>query len=299
MGNIIRGKILKAVKDIPPIMTQLIKFQNSPKEARQSYYDHTKDPLDNIDYYEHLKDKLLAIGIPVEEVDIDISDFEHWLNDFSEIRKHYQNTYDVFIEKCLEYYLAFRHLKISDSDIYVDIAASESPWASILNKKGIKSYRLDLAYPEGIHDIDIGTDAGNIDLSDGFCSIMSLHCAYECFQGDTDIQFLKQAARILNEKGRYGIVPLYLEDIHYVAISPYCNQRDVKIESEAKKVWRDDKYKTPFSRHYSPEAFQKRIYSNLPNTMTGKVLYFRNLADVIKYYKGQKIYCFFMFYCEK
>jgi len=33
--------------------------------------------------------------------------------------------------------------------------------------------------------------------------------------------------------------------------------------------------------------------------MMGKILYFRNLNEVIKHYPGQGIYCFFMFYCEK
>ncbi len=55
----------------------------------------------------------------------------------------------------------------------------------------------------------------------------------------------------------------------------------------------------PFSRHYSPESFKRRVYSGIPETMSGKVLYFRNLADLMSRYQGQRIYCFFTFYCEK
>ena len=296
IANLVKAEVEKAMEYMLP---QLIEFQNSPKEHRQSYFDHTKDAFGNRGLYAGLKDRLLAIGIPVEEVDIDISDFERWLDDFSEIKKYYQNMGDVFVEKCLEHYLAFRHLKIANDDVYIDIAAAGSPWADILNKRGLKSYRLDLAYPEGIHGINIGADAGNTKLPDAFASVLSAHCAYECFMGDADIRFVGEAARILNEKGRYGIVPLYLDDIYFVATSPYCNQQDVIIESEAKRVWRDDEYKVPFSRHYSPESFKRRIYSSIPDSMTGKVLYFRNLTDVMEHYQGQRIYCFFMFYCEK
>jgi hypothetical protein len=156
-----------------------------------------------------------------------------------------------------------------------------------------------MAYPEGIHEVNIGADAGNTKLPDGFASVLSAQCAFECFMGDADIRFVSEATRILNEKGRYGIVPLYLDNTYFVATSPYCNQQDIVIESEAKKVWRDDRFKAPFSRHYSPESFWERIYSQIPESMTGKVLYFRNLPEVMKHYPGQRIYSFFMFYCER
>ncbi len=301
IANLFRAEVQKVKEDMFALIPQLIEFQNSPREDRQSYHDHTMDPFGNRGLYAGLKDRLLAIGVPVEGVDIDVSDFERWLDDFSEIKKYYQSMGDIFIEKCLEHYLTSRHLKISDDDVYIDIGGLGNPLADILNKRGIRSYRLDLVYPEGIHGINIGADAGDTKLPDGFASAISAHCAYECFVGDADTRFVREAARILSEKGRYGIIPLYLDDTYFVATSPYCNQQDVKIESEAKRVWRDDEYKVPFSRHYSPESFKKRVYSSIPESMRGKVLYFKNLTDVMKHYqtKGQRIYCFFMFYCGK
>lgn len=296
ISNLVKAEVQKTLEYMVP---QLIEFRNSSKEYRQSYYDHTKDPFGNRVLYASLKDRLMAIGIPVEEVDISISDFEHWLSDFSEIKKRYQSMGDVFIEKCLEHYLTFRYLKISNDDVYIDIAADGSPWAEILNKRGIRSYRLDLAYTEGIHGINIGADAGNTKLPNAFASVLSAQCAYECFMGDADIRFVMEADRILKKNGRYGIAPLYLDDTYFVTTSPYCNQKEVLIESEAKRVWREDRFKVPFSRHYSPESFEKRIYSNIPEGMNGKILYFRNLTDVIKHYSGQRIYCFFMFICKK
>ena len=82
-----------------------------------------------------MKDRLLSAGVPVEPVDIDIFDFERWLNDFPEIRMFYEKMGDVFIEKCLEHYLTYLHLNISEGDIYIDVASGGSPWAGILNKR--------------------------------------------------------------------------------------------------------------------------------------------------------------------
>jgi hypothetical protein len=314
-SNIIGAAMRKEILELLPIILQLIEFQKSPKEDRSSCYDLTEYPLDNIDFFESLKERLITVGIPVESVKIDTCDFDAWLEDFPEIRKHYENMGDVFIEKCLEHYLSFRYLNISTGDTYIDVGSCGSPWAEILNvrrqrtevrdpesedRTGLKAYSLDLSFPKGINGINIGADGGDTKLRDGFASVLSLQCAYECFMGNADILFIKEANRILDEKGRYGIVPLYLGDIHFVSTSPYCDQAKVQIEPEAKRVWRDDKYKAPFSRHYSPESFYKRIYSCLPEEdMEGKMLYFNNLDELMRQYPGQRIYCFFMFLCEK
>lgn len=286
-------------KDIYKNAYPLHNFHNIPKELRQSYYDHTKDPLSNIDYYKALKDRLVSLNVIVEEREIDINDFEQWLNEFSEIKNHYQNHGDVFIEKCLEHYLTYRYLNISQDDVFIDIAASGSPWAEVLNFRGIKSYRLDMTYPGGFNGINIGADASNSGLPEGFCSALALHCAFECFMGDADIRFAKEASRILKINGRYAIAPLYLEDTYFVSTSPLCDQKNITIEKEALKVWRDDEYKVPFDRFYSPEAFKQRVYSHIPENMDTMVLYFNNLEYLNKYYKGQRIYCFFMFYGKK
>lgn len=286
-------------KSMAYMLPQLLQFNSSTKEERQSYHDHTKDPLGNVNLFAQLKDRLIAAGVVVDEVDIDITDFEHWLSDLPAINNFYRKLDNVHIEKCLEHYLANRFLNISKNDLYIDIAACGSPWADILNKRGIKSYRLDLVYPAGFHGINIGADAGDTKLPDSFASVLSAQCAYECFMGDADIRFVKEAARILKNGGRYAIVPLYLEYDYYVSTSPYCDQNEVLIEPEAKRVWRDDTFIIPFSRHYSPESFYKRIFSTIPASMTGKILYFRNLPDIMKYFNGQRIYCFFMFYCQK
>ncbi|MFC2062010.1 hypothetical protein ACFLUV_05810, partial [Elusimicrobiota bacterium] len=181
----------------------------------------------------------------------------------------------------------------------VDIAAAGSPWADILEDRGNKAYRLDMVYQKGVNGVNIGADAGNTNLPGDFADVLSAQCAYECFIGDSDIRFVKEASRILKTNGRLGIVPLYIDNTYYVATSPYCNQGEVNIEDEAVRVWRDDNSIIPFSRHYSPEAFKSRIYLNIPDNLKAEVLFFKNLPEVIKYYKGQKIYCYFMLIAKR
>jgi len=295
--NIVKNEVAETMEYMLP---SLIEFMNSSEENKLSFYDHTKNPAQNISYYEDLRNDLINQGIKVEEKTIEIADFLNWQKLFPDIVKQYKSLGDVSIEKCLEHYITYNYLNISKKDVYIDMASSGSPWANILNKqKGVKSYRLDLCYPKGIKGINIGADAGNTKLPEGFASVLSLQCAYECFMGDADTEFVNEANRILNEGGRYGIVPLYIDDEYFISTSPFCDQNKIQFDPEARKVWRDDQFKVPFSRHYSPKSFFKRIYSIIPDDMSGKIIYFNNLDEIMKYYPGQRLYCFFMFICEK
>jgi len=41
-------------------------------------------------------------------------------------------------------------------------------------------------------------------LPDGFASVLSLQCAYECFMGDADIRFVEEAGRFWIKNGGMG-----------------------------------------------------------------------------------------------
>jgi hypothetical protein len=281
------------------VIFQLARFARSAKEERQSFWDHTKDPFSSLRIYEDIRGGLVKEGIPVEDVDLDTADFKNWLEDFHELHKYYRFEGRLRIEKCLEHYLIYRYLDIATDDVYIDVAAAKSPWAEILNKKGIISYKLDASYSEGMHGIKIGADAVRTGLPEAFAGVISMQCAYECLSGEKDIKFFKEADRILKRGGRCGIVPVYLDTSYFIARSPCFKQRSGDFDRDAKMVWREDYMMTPFARHYSSGSFAKRAYSNLPDGMTGKMLYFRNLYKVMEEFTGQKLYCFFMFRCDK
>ena len=282
------------------LVPQFMDYAISPRDKKQSYYDSSRRPLEAYDYFCDLRDQLIVLGITVEDISIDINDFTRWMQEYHEITDNYRTLGSVCIEKCLEHYLSYKYLDLTTSDVFIDVAAAGSPYVDILTRRsGIESYRLDLSYPEGIHEKNIGADAGNTKLPADFASAMALHCAFECFMGDDDSHFVREASRILNHRGRFVIVPLYLDAVYFIATSPYCNQKNVILDKEAIKVWRDDNYRVPFSRHYSPKAFLERIYSVLPDDMEGKIYFIKNLPDVMMHFSKQRVYCYFMFYCSK
>jgi hypothetical protein len=296
---LVKQQVEETMKQYLPLIPQFIDFYNSPPERRQSYHDHTKDPLGNFGIYENVKVELGGLGIPVEEIEIDIGDFQKWMESFPEVRAHYSGYGRVFIEKSFEHYLAYHLLKLSRGDVYIDVAAAGSPWADILAKRGIQAFRLDRSYPPGIQGRNIGADASHTTLPDNFASAMSLQCAFECLQGDADIGFLKEAGRLLRRQGALMIAPLYVDQTYFVNLSPYYNEGEMEYEKEALRVWRDDHIDCPFARHYSPTAFYRRVYSNLPDSLQLKVLFLRNLPSLIAEYPGQLIYCYFVMVAQK
>jgi len=46
--------------------------------------------------------------------------------------------------------------------------------------------------PRGINGNNIGGDAGNMPVKDGFATKMALHDALQCFEKDSDIEFIKE-----------------------------------------------------------------------------------------------------------
>ena len=283
----------------PKILKQIEAFKNSPTEERQSHMERSQNPSANLKYFSELKDRLRAVNIPVREGKIDREDFDRWRRSVPGIVSFYRPGGDVFIEKCLEHYLVHKYLNLSPGDIYLDVAAAESPWAELLNQNRIRSYRLDMNYRKGMHGIDIGADAADTGLPNNFCTALSLQCAFECFMGDADVGFIKEASRLLAPGGKFAITPLYLEAEYFITTSPLIDQDEVIIDPGAKRVWRNDLYVERFSRMYSPEIFKERIYNRIPLDIRAEVLYFTNLEEILNYYQGQRIYCFFMLLARK
>ncbi|NER07305.1 MAG: hypothetical protein F6K17_34420, partial [Okeania sp. SIO3C4] len=222
-----RGKVEKAIAN------QLQAYQKSSQQERHKYYDRTRN-------YPVLRERFIEAKVPVEDRQIDLEDFEKWLEEFPEINQFYSGWSDVHIEKCLEHYLTYKFLDISKKDVHIDVAACSSIWANILIQHGIAAYRLDLTYPLGINGNQIGADAGNTKLPSGFASTMSLHCAYETFEGDADIRFIHEAKRVLTEKGRLAIIPLYTDKTYFIMSSPYADLSEIELDSGAIRVWRED-----------------------------------------------------------
>ncbi len=274
-------------------------YLESDPVHRQRHFDRTRAPSENLDYYRDLRSRLAAAGVPVVDAPVDLAEFEDWLDRYAILGRFYRRFGEMRIEKCLEHYIVARELRLRRGDTYVDVASAGSPWARVLRHRGVEAYRLDLIYRPGIHGINIGGDATATDLPEGFARAVSIQCAFELFFGETDRQFLAETARVLAPGGRAAITPLYLDDTHFVLHSPHALPPPGSEDPDAVRIWRDDEFKAPYSRHYSPEAFAERIASQLPPGLTGRVAYASNLGEVMAAYPGQRIYSFFTFVLEK
>lgn len=299
VANLVRSEVQQAFREALPLVPQFVEAYHAPPECRHLNLDHTKDPLANASLYADLRDRLAAAGVRVEDAEIDVNGFRQWLDSFPEVRDHYRVSGAAWIEKCLEHYLAYSHLHLSRGDVYIDVAAAGSPWAEIVAKRGIRTYRLDRTYPPGVHGTQIGADATRTGLPDGFANALSSQCAFECFAGDADVGFFPEAARILAPGGRLAVCPLYLDDTHFNVLDPYVDARRIPLDPGATKVWRGDGIPSDFARHYSPEAFQDRVYKSLSQGFAAKVLYFGNVPDLMAEFPGQIVYCFFLLYAER
>ena len=135
-------------------------------------------------------------------------------------------------------------------------------------------------------------------VKDGFADVMMLHCSFECFEGSSDYGFAKEAGRVLKSGGRVGIIPLYIDTIHFTMTSPWHDKRDIEVDPEGRWLWRDDRFRARFSRHYSPESFVERVVSKMSG-LNASIVFFTNLDELRARYESQKIYCAFMLKGEK
>lgn len=261
------------------------KFENSIPEETLHCLNQQRDP-------NNLIQRLLAKGIPVVNIDLDLDDFISWINKYPELFENYASTKDVIIEKCLEHYIANKLLELRKGLIYIDIAAAGSNWTDCLLNRGIDAYCLDLQYQPGINGNKIGANAIDTKLHDNSVDAMSLQSAFETFRGDNDKNFLQESKRILKGGGRVVISPLYLDTRHFILSGKNSNLANSALDEGSILVRREDEYDEDFSRHYSPEALSERLFQNLEG-LSAKVIYIQNLDDFRNKFPGQRIYCDF------
>lgn len=229
--------------------------------------------------HDEIKNSLLENGIKVIDYKINVSEFHKWREKYS-FPESYRNTFKgIENEKLLEHYLSWKLLGLTDGDVFVDVAAHESPWYKIVQEiDHVNSYCLDLQYPKGIKDNKIGCNAADIPVPDGFFTKIALHCAFETFENDSDIEFIKEASRVLKDRGKLIILPLYMTNFHYISSSPFADRKGIKY-GNAKLVYRDDGSMVRFARHYSADAFINRVYKYL-NNLDLKIYFIKNEKEI-------------------
>jgi SAM-dependent methyltransferase len=202
----------------------------------------------------------------------------------------------VWDEKLLEHWIAAQRLGLMDyqpADIYIDVSASNSPWARALRERlGISAFAIDLCQ---VGPTYLGLDyyrtenATATSFADGSFSGVSLHCAYEMFTKDDDINLLVEMKRILKPSGKLIIVPLYMHT-HYCAYSTPEYYGKGHSDPTAKEYVRLDCFGIPSSRKYDAKMLKMRILDTIKRLgMEYQIFALRNKADL-----GRNIYCHFI-----
>ena len=122
----------------------------------------------------------------------------------------------------IEHYISDKVLRLETNNIYVDVASENSPFPKMYRKKlGIMAYSQDITYKPGVRGFrDLVQAREKMPLKDESVDKISLHCAFEHFQGDIDRKFIQEVSRVLKKGGNGIIVPLYLGNEHLNIVDP-------------------------------------------------------------------------------
>ena len=235
-------------------------------------------PANNSDL---MSQKLRNLGIEVYDYEINVDEYRQYFQD----ARYLENFPDYYSfnrsEKSLEHYLAAKLLKLNSEDIYIDVASETGTVPKIYTKIfGAKTYTQDLKHPPGLNGDTIGGNAADMPLPNEFATKMALHCSFEHFEDDSDIGFVKEAARVLKRGGAVCILPLYLFDEYSIQSDPVTaiSSGGVNFEKDA-VIYCAAGFNNRHCRFYEPQHFFDRICRNL-NGLKLKIYRIKNAKQV-------------------
>lgn len=231
------------------------------EETGWSRVDISKSAQDQIE------STLRAAGVSIEELDV-----SSWLPAFQAFRhlKEYEGEYRNYagsmehclLEKALEHFLSLMLIRPRAGMTGIDIGSCKSILPGLARRiYGVRYLEQDLDYPPGVNGDRIGSSADAIPLPDATVDFMTLHCTFEHFEGNADIGFVQECARLLRPRGCVVILPLYLN-------ASLCNitgetnpgrRRSIGWDTDAAHYCVIPEWRNRFGRHYSPDALIKRV----------------------------------------
>ncbi|MFY9587410.1 MAG: methyltransferase domain-containing protein [Actinomycetota bacterium] len=164
-----------------------------------------------------------------------------------------------FTQRSIEHYAVLALTEPTPSETVLDIGSNMSPLVDIVRSiVGCECYEQDLQFPPGVDGWRIGGDAAAMPVSDGFADVLLLCSAYPHFEGDADMRFVVEAARVLRPGGRAAILPLYLSDTYGAKADPRLRWDGLLFDEKMHR------YLIPglnvrFSRSYDPGMLLARV----------------------------------------
>ena len=229
--------------------------------------------------------KLGHAGIMIRYEAIDDNAYESWLNQVC-----YDERYPAYLQsfsgkaalskKSLEHFLSIKYIDPREEDVIIDVGAHRSPFADILQCLYTVGsvYKQDIHYPAGIHNNLIGSDAANISLPDGSVDKIVLHCALEHFEGDSDVMFINEAARLLRPNGILFVIPLWLAEVYFIQTSQEAWMKEgIPLFDPFAVISIQSKYVIKFARYLDPVHLKQRLLKTAELAgLTYDLLHFTN-----------------------
>lgn len=212
--------------------------------------------------YEDITPALADLGIEVRPHRIDVDRFWRWIETcgYRQLPYFDGGNRRHATEKWLEHFVSLELTSPQSGERLVDIASAASPFPEVVREHhGLEAFRQDIAYPNGVSGDQIGGNAASMPVEDGFADIMTLHCSFEHFEGDSDSRFIREAGRVLRPGGRLCILPFYTHRWYSIQSDPAAwRSHQVRFEPEALVCLARD-WGEPHGRSYDPDRFMSRI----------------------------------------
>lgn len=217
-------------------------------------------------WYEDITPDLAEEGVEIRPYRIDVDRFWRWIETCGYRELPYFNGGELpnATSKWLEHFVSLELTQPQPGERLVDIASAASPFPDVVRQHhGLEVFKQDIAYPDGVSEYQIGGNAASMPVDDGFADIMTLHCSFEHFEGDSDSRFVREAGRVLRPGGRLCILPFYTHSTYSIQTDPATwETQSVEFEPEAliclARGWGEI-----HGRSYDAEHFLSRIAPNL------------------------------------
>ena len=280
--------VLRYYNDNELLFTQDITINiNTEKDLYLKNFELIKTPSFNPT---KIKEELVSLGINVKTLDFDEKKYLDWFetidysNNFPEYCKEFNN--DILLNtKALQHYISINLLEFNSNDVYVDIASSNSVCPDIIYNKHTKNiFRQDIRYPKGIHDNYIGSNAENIPLEEDSIDKMALHCSFEHFEDNSDINFINEADRILSVGSKFVITPLYLSEIEHILTSPSVWETKYGLGGFPKftddyKIVLNEKIQQRQEKFFSPESLLNEVIVPFKEKFSFEIFYMNEVKE--------------------
>jgi len=227
----------------------------------------------------------------IEELHIERVEYDQYIADAGYDRWYPEYYSFNRFEKRLEHFVALRLLEVSSRDIFIDVAAENSPVYEIYQRlTGARTFCEDIMYPKGVNGRRIGGDATAMPIGQGFASKAALTCSLEHFEEDSDIRLFHELHRILVPGGKVCVVPFYLYVEDAIQTDPTVSGPLELSFDPTLPIYCAEGWGNRFGRFYSPAGFMSRIFSPLRAMFEFKFYHFPDVSSI-----DQSIYLRFAF----